>query len=248
MAKEYKVVVRNNTDIRTDTGVGEVTTDNYDSSTYLQTIDTWMFAVSPDSNYQAAQTMYLGNNGFGNARALIRFTFKDVFAFMHGDISREISSNLYLYVDSSAGTTYPVCDCYMLDPDRRFIENQATWNICYTGNAWDSGGASSTPEDYRTTDAGSGTLQPAGSTATIDVSDSVGEWINNYRGIWAYVTGWVLKYNSEASGDYKQVGSSENITLTKRPVLSVGFKIRNGRKLGMWNAQNKSMGSSRGDW
>lgn len=61
MAREYKVVARYNTDIKTDTGVGETTTDNFPSSIYKQTADTWIDSGNTTTNYGDTQQMYVGN-------------------------------------------------------------------------------------------------------------------------------------------------------------------------------------------
>jgi len=247
MARVYKVVVREGTDILTDTGVGEVTSDHFTSSTYSQNTDTWMNAGNTSANYGAAQDFYVGHydaSGFGVARGLVRFTFTDVNSYLHGDISREITSNLYLYVNSTTGTTNRTYNVDILAPARRFIESESTWTVYTTGNNWSTAGCGHSTDDYVSSYVKSGSFQGAGSYYSVDVSNSVNAFLNDPS--WSFVTGWRISDSTETSGTYKQLASSENSTASVRPVLSISFKIRNGRKLGMWNAQSKSMGCSRG--
>jgi len=243
MARAYTIVYRQGADIKAFSN----TTDNFDSLTYGQCVDNWMWAAAPTTNYGSTQDIYVGHNGIGVARGLIRFTGTGTHALMHEGMPREISANLYVYVKATSGTSSRAYAAYMLRNARRFIESESTWAIYETGNNWTTAGADSSASDHTTTDSGSGTVGAAGAYYAIDVSAAIASWTNDSS--WSYVTGWrIHDADGETSGTFKQLGSSETITAAERPRLEITYKIRNGRKLGMWNAQNKSMGSSRGNW
>lgn len=243
MARRYGAVLRQGADITSFAN----TTDNYDSQIYNQNIDNWMYAAAATTNYGNTQDVYVGHSGIGVARGLIRFTATSELSLFPDMSTREITATLYVYVKATFGTTNRTYTCYMLKNARRFLELESTWIRYLIGSNWTTAGAGSSTSDYTTSNSGSGIVGSAGVYHSIDVSQSIDDWINNED--WNYVTGWRLHDASgESSGTYKQLGSSETSTASQRPRLEIFFKIRNGRKLGMWNAQGKSMGSSRGSW
>lgn len=137
---------------------------------YAGVTDTWINYYDPNLNFN--NETKLNVHGTEDIKTLIRFDLSSIPAG-----AKIISATLSLYNYShSASASGGTLSAY--SASKPWIESQATWNICSTGNSWAAAGLQA-GADYRTSPASSITIDTAINVwRELDVSTLVQEWVN----------------------------------------------------------------------
>lgn len=259
MAKTYKILLRQGRNPSTDSQtIGIYTfrsTKNVKSEIYADGRDTWLDEANPTTNYGNGTLMAFGDTAGDEGNMLLRWIdlhrFIPPAVWIHpgSGLSGNLSS-IYLYQTASQSNRND-CSALLQRVQRGWWESQATWNRWKSGNNWSTAGSESSAGDYWPT--------PIEYAYTNQANNSYKQMGNAINGMGTIFTDWIdngnetygnnldlLWLNTGAAGTGAQFATTEHATITKRPIFFTHFQIRNGRKLGMWNGQGASMGSSRG--
>ena len=184
---------------------------------YTGTIDTTIFASQPTNNNNASGNMFVGVQTTGNLtgpnQILIKYT--NLFGNAPGQI--EVGSTI-----NSATLTFSrqfgfVDQLKIYDLTWDFEPNLTTVTWDNAGTTANDGIVIGTDTAATATD-GPKTLSSTIPTATFDVTASLQAWVANPAGN----LGWAL-INDHASQSNTSIGSSDNATMSLRPILTIDY-------------------------
>ncbi|MBZ5515236.1 MAG: DNRLRE domain-containing protein [Acidobacteriia bacterium] len=179
----------------------------------MGTRDTSLSENAPDTNLGTSTTLLIDGDDPGG-------TGKDLTALIRWDISSIPSGSdvttatITIRITNASPNTYQI---YELKRD--WVETEATWNVSSAGVAWEVPGARGST-DRGTTVLGT-ILASSTGTATITLNSAgiavVQSWINNSS------SNFGLIFANSSNADGLDFGSSENSTLSYRPMLTVSY-------------------------
>jgi len=183
--------------------------------------DTFIYYGAPTTNYGANAQLQVGVAAAGVVRAILAWDLGFGIPFM---VSKINSATLSLWVLADNQTAADTWRVYLLggatQPNKGWVESEATWREYLSGTEWETYGG-----DY-VTELGSTSVTASESVGTeiqfnlnvaliksiINIQWSQGAWLS-----------FLIKADAEGGGGYYALDSAEGATSAERPKLVIDY-------------------------